>query len=130
MTKSTPTMHFSREVPGTFLLKNTGMTFVPRPDCCRRLYHIACPHVSSRRNLLVLIVFTLWQTFAFAGGGGGQNTLTPLTNATVCPGANATFTTTPGGPTPYSFKWLKNGTIIPGKTTNTLRSEEHTSELQ
>src|SRR3954466_14427424 len=57
---------------------------------------------------------------AFAGGSGSQNTLTGPTNAIVCPGANVTLTGTAGGPTPYSFKWSKNGALLSGKTTNTL----------
>ena len=50
----------------------------------------------------------------------GTNTLTPLTNAIVCPGETRTFRTVASGPTPYQFQWWTNGIVIPGQTSNSL----------
>src|SRR5581483_4775515 len=48
------------------------------------------------------------------------NTLTPLTNVLACPGDNATFSTTAAGPKPWKFTWYKDGTLLPGRTNNSL----------
>jgi glucose/arabinose dehydrogenase len=37
-------------------------------------------------------------------------------NVTVCAGAAASFSTTPGGSGPFAFQWRKNGNAIPGAT--------------
>ena len=68
---------------------------------------------------LALLPLLLGDGAAF-GGNQGANTLTPLTNAVVCPGDSAAFSTVASGPTPYHFEWWKNGVVIPGQTNNSL----------
>jgi hypothetical protein len=47
-------------------------------------------------------------------------TATALANLTECAGGMATFDVTASGTGPFSYVWLKNGTVIAGQTTNTL----------
>ena len=47
-------------------------------------------------------------------------TATPLSNATVCPGDSATFSTVASGTGPFNYAWLKNGTPISGQNGSTL----------
>ena len=47
-------------------------------------------------------------------------TASALANATVCAGANASFSTTPGGTGPFSYVWRKDGGAALGETTATL----------
>ncbi len=58
---------------------------------------------------------------AWSSAAYGWNYLTPLTNAVVCPGDTVVFATTASGPTPYLFKWYKDGAIVAGQTNNSLR---------
>jgi hypothetical protein len=41
-------------------------------------------------------------------------------DATACPGGSATFTVTATGSAPLTYQWLKNGTVLPGKTGTSL----------
>lgn len=45
---------------------------------------------------------------------------TPLTNAIVCPGGNATFTTEPLAGGPFAFVWRKGNQVISNDNKNTL----------
>ena len=47
-------------------------------------------------------------------------TATPLSNATACPGDSATFSTVASGTGPFSYLWLKNGTLISGQNSSSL----------
>src|SRR5256885_9812963 len=70
---------------------------------------------SPVRFFVALLPLLLGSGTAFA-----VNTLTQLTNAVVCPGDSATFSTVASGPLPYRFEWWKNGIVIPGQTNNSL----------
>ena len=45
---------------------------------------------------------------------------TPLMNQAVCPGDTAMFSTVASGTPPYSYAWLKNGSILSGQTNSSL----------
>jgi hypothetical protein len=47
-------------------------------------------------------------------------TATPLSDVTVCPGDGATFSTVASGTGPFSYAWLKNGTLISGQNGSSL----------
>ncbi len=47
-------------------------------------------------------------------------TATPLSNVTDCPGDSATFSTVASGTSPFSYAWLKNGTLISGQSGSSL----------
>jgi glucose/arabinose dehydrogenase len=46
-------------------------------------------------------------------------TATPPSDATVCEGSPASFSTTPGGTGPFTFQWRKDGADIPDATSDT-----------
>jgi len=52
--------------------------------------------------------------------GQAFTTATPLGNFAGCAGAPAGFCTTAGGTGPFTYSWTKNGTTIPGATTNCI----------
>jgi MBG domain/MBG domain (YGX type) len=45
---------------------------------------------------------------------------TALVNQTVCPGDGSVFSTVASGTGPYSYAWLKNGSILSGQTNSSL----------
>jgi hypothetical protein len=47
-------------------------------------------------------------------------TATPLNNMVLCPGDNAVFNTVASGTGPFSYVWLKNGTLISGQNDSSL----------
>ncbi len=47
-------------------------------------------------------------------------TATPLNNVTGCPGDSAIFSTVASGTGPFSYAWLKNGSLISGQNSSTL----------
>ncbi len=47
-------------------------------------------------------------------------TATSLSNVTDCPGDSATFSTVASGTGPFSYAWLKNGTLISGQNGSSL----------
>lgn len=57
-------------------------------------------------------------------------TATPLGNFSGCAGAPAGFCTTAGGSPPFTYSWTKNGTTIPGATTNCISTTIPPSSLR
>src|SRR5208283_3361746 len=47
-------------------------------------------------------------------------TATPLSSVTDCPGDSAIFSTVASGTSPFSYVWLKNGTLISGQNGSSL----------
>ena len=86
---------------GTFTLPSVGATNAG-------LYTVeitdACKSITNSGSLTLLI----------------PTTSGPLADLAVCPGAPASFSTTPGGSGPFQYAWRLNGAPLPGETNSSL----------
>jgi hypothetical protein len=73
-----------------------------------------------RRNLPSALIALAGLVVAACGGGGGDSTAPTISmqpgSVSVVSGNTAMFTVTAAGTAPLTYRWQKNGTVIPGAT--------------